>query len=255
MGYWTGRWVGASIALVMQIFPAARVAGQDSTAVRVRVGPGFDAHSDRLASPFRHHGKGLDLDLSVVRNSLEVTLGVGSDRAGSRFETDKGGYDDLWTANIDVRWAKTVAEAIGGDVALGGGVGGVAFVRRHQYSQGYREVFADLAAPLFVSAGYGRAWGKGGARLDERLDVALVTLMFRSPFAGTKGLPPSSLAGPWSTQVVRHRLRISTRASRRVRLFVTHGLTLLATDRERPLRVVRQDLSFGIGLVLGGGVS
>jgi hypothetical protein len=250
----TGWPNGALAVLVLQLLPiAGSTAAQDSTVFRVRVGPGFDAHSDLLTSPFRQHGTGIDAALGVATRHLAVTLGGGALRSGSSIETSDGGFDDVWTAALDIRgglhrWGPSPRT----EVDLGVSLGGLADVRRHQYSPGYTEIFADLAFPLSASASLGYHLG-GRGRLEERMDVGLVTLLLRSPFAGTKALPPAAWAGPWDVQLVRHRLRLSTRASRHLGLFITHGLTILATDRERPLRVVRQDVSVGLELIRGGG--
>ncbi|MCG6956375.1 MAG: hypothetical protein LJF04_10345 [Gemmatimonadetes bacterium] len=246
----------AAAAAVLNLASAAPARAQDSTVVRLRVGAVFDAHSDLLASPLHQHGIGVDAGLSLVHDGFHATLTGSGNRSRSRFGTESAAFEDVWTASMDVGWWRRIA-TLGArtDVRLGAALGGFAFVRRHQYSPGYREYFADMAFPLSVSAGLGRALGTGGGRLDERVDVGLMTLMLRSPFAGTKQLPPATWAAPWDAQVIRHRLRLTTEASPHVHLFVTHGLMILATNRERPLRVVRQEVSLGIALIRGGGGS
>lgn len=254
MGRRAGWCSGVLTAAVVQLLSfAGPAAAQDSTLLRLRIGPGFDAHSDLLASPFRHHGTGLDGDITLVHNAVQVTVAGGMDRAGSRYETSSGAFEDLWTASADVRWARRVA-SLGEhtNAELGVDLGGVIFGRRHQYSPEYREYFDDIAFPLSLSAGIGHDLGHK-ALLDERVEVGLLTAVLRSPFAGARRLAPAWWAGPGGARFVRHRLRLSVRTGPHLRLFVTHGLTYLGTDREQPLRMVRQDLSVGVTITSGGG--
>lgn len=248
-------WLCCVMVAVMMPLPTvvAAATARDSTLVRVRVGAGFDAHSDLLASPFRQHGTGVDGDLTFVHDGFQVTLGGGTDRSRSRMASATGGFEDLWTLSADVRWAHRVA-SMGPHTSLelGADVGGLAFGRRHQYSPGYREYFDDVAFPLSLSVGLAHDLGAKGL-LDERLDVGLLTVLLRSPFAGARTLARAWWTGPGGVQVVRHRLRLSMRMSRHARVFLTHGLTFLATDREQPLRMVRQDVSVGVTLFRGGG--
>jgi hypothetical protein len=250
-----GGWLCCVMAASMLSLPtvAEAATARDSTVVHIRVGAGFDAHSDLLASPFRQHGTGLDGDLALVHDGFQVTLTGGTDRSSSRIASATGGFEDLWTLSADVRWARGVA-SFGNHTSLelGADVGGLVFGRRHQYSPGYREYFDDVAFPLSLSVGLGHDLGARGL-LDERLDVGLLTVMLRSPFAGARTLARAWWTGPGSVQVLRHRLRLSVRMSPHVRVFLTHGLTFLATDRERPLRMVRQDVSVGVTLYRGGG--
>lgn len=257
MGKRTG-WaaVAATAAAVLILASVAPASAQDSTVVRLRVGAVFDAHSDLLASPLHQHGIGPNAGLSLVHDGFHVTLAGSGNRSSSRFGTETAAFEEVWTASVDVGWWRRIG-SLGEhtELRVGADLGGFAFVRRHQYSPGYREYFADVAFPLSVSAGLSRTLGKGRSRLDERVDVGLMTRLLRSPFAGTKELPPATWAAPWDAQVIRHRLRLTTEASPHVRLFITHGLMILATNRERPLRVVRVDVSMGMALVRGGGGS
>jgi hypothetical protein len=254
MGKRTG-WAAAAAAAIQVLATVAPAAAQDSTEVGFRVGPIFDAHSDRLASPFHQHGIGLDAGLSLTHGGFQVMFAGSGNRSSSRFGTEDAAFEDVWTASVDVGWWRRAPLGARTELRLGADVGGFAFVRRHQYSPGYREYFADMAFPLSVSAGLSRALGTGGGRLDERIEVGVMTVLLRSSFAGTKKLPPATWAPPWKAQVIRHRLRLTTGASRHMRLFLTHGLVILATDRERPLRIVRQDVSVGIAVFRGGGGS
>jgi hypothetical protein len=254
MGRPRGRPSCVMVAVMLPLLAiAARAAAQDSTLVGIRVGAGLDAHSDLLASPFHERGAGIDGDLTLVHDGFQVTLGGGANRAGSRIASSTGGFEDLWTLSADVRWTHRVA-SLGPHTALelGADVGGLVFGRRHQYSPGYREYFDDVAFPLSLSVGLGHDLG-AKSLLDERLDVGLLTAMLRSPFAGARTLARAWWTGPGGVQVVRHRLRLSVRVSPHARVFFTHGLTLLATDREQPLRMVRQDLSLGVTLFRSGG--
>lgn len=242
------------VAAMLQLLPlAGAAAAQDSTLVRLRVGPAFDAHTDLLASPLRYHGTGLGGDLTVVHGALEVTLGGGADRAGSRIESATGGFEEVWTVSADVRWARRAA-SLGAHTTLelGADVGSLVYTWRHQYSTVYRDYFGDMAFPLSLSVGLAHDLGARGL-LDERVDVGLLTLMYRSPYAGAAVFSPGWWAGPGAVQVVRHRLRLSLRTSSHTGIFITQGFTLLATDRERPLRMVRQDVSVGVTLFRGGG--
>jgi len=257
MGKRTG-WSSAVLAAaaLWLVATAGPATAQDSEVIRLRAGPVFDAHSDLLASPLHQHGVGLDADLSVVRNDVQVTLAGSANRAGSRFRTDSTAFEDVWTAAVDVRWWRCVtAPGVRTDLRIGADLGGFAFVRRHQYSPGYREYFADVVFPLSLSVGLGRELGTHGGRLDERVDVGVATLMLRSPFPGAHASPAATWAAPWNAHVLRHRLRISMSATPHLRLFLAHGITILATDRERPLRIVRHDLSMGVAVVRGGGGS
>lgn len=250
MGWFSTALAAASMWLLATARP---VTAQDSTVIRLRLGPVFDAHSDVLASPFHQHGVGPDAELSLVRNGFEVALTGGRNRAGSRFETDSTSFEDVWTAAVDVRWWRRVATwGARTDLRLGADLGGFAFVRRHQYGPGYREYYADAALPLSLSVGLGHALGDGGGRLDERVDVGVLTAVLRSSFPGSRDPPTTTWAAPWNAQVFRHRLRLTTEASPHVRLFVTHGLTLFATHGGQPLRIVRQDVSVGVAVARGG---
>lgn len=254
MGRRTVRFSGVLLAAALQLLSVpGGGAAQDSTSLSIRVGPGFDAHSDLLASPFRLHGIGLDGDITLLHNAFEVTLGGGMDRAGTPYRTSTGGFEDLWTASVDVRWARRVA-SLGAhtSVELGADVGGLIYGRRYQYGEGYRSYFDDVLFPLSVTAGLGHDLGHH-ALLEERVDVGVLTVLLRSPFAGARRLAAAWWTGPTGVQVFRHRLRLSVKTSPGVRLFLTHGLTFVGTDRVRPLRMVRQDLSVGVSLLRGGG--
>jgi hypothetical protein len=150
-----------------------------------------------------------------------------------------------------VAWLRPVGEGGRTTWRVGGSLSGLAFVRRHHYGRGApREYFADLMVPLAAVGEASRSLG--ATRLEERVGLALATLLFRSPFAATKTLPTAVFAAPGSLWLVRHRLRASWRMSPRTRLLLAHEASFYDTGRHRLVRVVQQRLAAGVVVALGG---
>jgi len=229
----------------------AHTTAADSSRVTLAVGPSFEAHSDLLASPFRQSGVGVGFGLGYRRGGLSVDLGGAVAGTASRLDTPDGGIEDTWTAGIDVAWVRTVAARERTAIRVGASLAGLAFVRRHHYGVGAaREYYADLMVPLSMVGEVVRRVTHG-ASVEERLELGLGALLFRSPFAATKTFPSGSLAGPGSLTVVRNRVTVEWRTSARTRMGFSHALTFYDTDRHRLARVVQQRVGIGIVLVTG----
>jgi hypothetical protein len=241
----------ALAAAVVLAVPAAAQDGGGSSLL-LRLGPTFHAHSDLLASPFRQRGSGIDGALAYRRGSFAVELQAGTavTASGDGLTAAQGGVEDVWAGALDLTWTTPVTRFAGAEVGVGAGLSAVASVRRHHYLGGSTEFFADLLAPLSVAANAARPVGSRGL-LQEGLSLSVATLLFRSPFAGAKTFPGASLSGPWETHVARHRLALDRDFGPRLRIGLSHGLTLIASSRQRDLRIVRQDLTATVTVVLG----
>lgn len=231
---------------------AAGTAPADSSRLVVAIGPSFEAHSDLLASPFRQTGVGAGFGLGYRRGGISVDADGAVGGASSRLDAPDEGVEDTWTAGLDVAWVRPVAAWERTTVRVGASLAGLAFVRRHHYGRAAaREYYADLMVPLSL-VGEVACRAGDAAWVEERLELGLGAVLFRSPFAATKTFPSASLAGPGSLRVVRNRLTVEWRTSSRTRLALTHALTFYDTDRNRLARVVQQRVAVGIVLVSGG---
>jgi hypothetical protein len=134
---------------------------------------------------------------------------------------------------------------------VGGSVAALGLVRRHHYGPtAARELFGDLIVPLSV-VGEAATRLDPSTRIEDRAEIGIVSLLFRSSFAGTKGWPDAVVAAPWDVVLVRNRLSLEHALSTRMRLTLGHDLTVYAADRHRRVRLLRQDVSAGIRLMLG----
>ncbi len=231
---------------------AARTAPADSSRLSLALGPSFEAHSDLLASPFRQSGVGLGFGLGYRRGGVALHLGGAVGGTSSRLDEPDEGIEDTWTVGLDLAWVRPVAAWGRTTVRAGGSLAGMGFVRRHHYGRGAgREYFADMIVPLSAVGEVDRGLGIAG-RVEERLELGLAALLFRSPFAATKTFPDGRLAGPGSLRLVRNRLTVEWRTSLRTRLALTHALTFYDTERNRLVRVVNQRVGVGIVVVFGG---
>jgi hypothetical protein len=245
----------ALLAVLLWATPGAAEAGPappDTTRILLGVGVVFDAHTDLLASPFRQSGTGLSLDVGFERGAFSAHLLGATVGTSSALEREDVGVEDGWVAGLDVAWLHPVAGGERTTWRVGGGLSGLAFVRRHHYGAGAsREYFADLLVPLSAVGSVRRALG--GTVLEERVGVGIAAVLLRSPYAATKTFPAASFAAPGSLWLLRHRLRATWRMSPRTRFVLTHEATFYDTDRHRLVRVLQQRLAAGIGVHLGGG--
>jgi len=231
---------------------AARTVPADSSRLAVVLGPSFDAHSDLLATPFRQSGVGVGFDIRYRRGSLSLDLDGAAGGTSSRLDLPDEGTEDTWAAGVDLAWVRPVAGWGRTTVRAGASLAALGFVRRHHYGpEAGREYYADMILPLSAVGELDRGLGDAG-RVEERLELGVAAVLFRSPFSATKTFPSASLAGPGSLVVVRNRVTLEWRASARTRLALSHALTFYDTDRNRLARVVQQRVGVGIVLVVGG---
>lgn len=223
----------------------------DTTRLALAIGPAFQTHSDRLASPFHQSGTGFSLGMSFRRGGLTLALRGGIASTSSSFDELGEGGEDVWAGDLRVRYLRPVAEPWGAKFSIGASLAGVASVRRHTYPDGTDEFFADLAVPLSLAA---EITGRLGQRTSvaASADVGVVSVLFRSPFAGTKDFPDPEVAAPWDSNVFRGRLELSRSLGPRFALGLAHELTFLTADRHRSLRVLHQSLSVEAAILLGG---
>lgn len=223
----------------------------DTTRLALAIGPAFQTHSDLLASPFHQDGTGLGLRVSFRRGGLTLALRGGIASTSPSFNELGEGGEDVWAGDLHARYLRRVADPFGTTVFVGASLAAVASVRRHKYPGGSDEFFADLAVPLSVAAAVTRKLD-GRTSLAAFADVGVISLLFRSPFAGTKEFPDPGIAAPWDSNVLRGRLELSRRLGRRFSLGLAHELTFLTSDRHRSLRVLQQHLSLEAAILLGG---
>jgi hypothetical protein len=244
----------ARLALMTVAAPTGTLRAQpDTSAWRLRVGPSFQSHSDLLASPFRQHGIGLALGLEYRRGGLRMDLAGDAAGTSSALLGEDRGTEDVWNGGLAVAYVRSAGDVRGVTLRAGGGLAALAFVRRHHYGPAAsRDVFADVVVPLSL---VGEAATDVGAStgLRNRAEAGIVSLLFRSPFAGTKtqSLPEAGVAAPWDLVVVRNHLTLVRTLSASLRLTLGHGLTIYATDRSRRVRLLRQDVSVGLEWVPG----
>jgi hypothetical protein len=231
---------------------AARTTVTDSSRIALTVGPSFEAHSDLLASPFRQSGVGVGFGLGYRRGSLSVDVTGAVAGTSSRLDAPDEGVEDTWTAGLDVAWVHPVAAWERTAIRVGGSLAGLAFIRRHHYGHAAaREYYADLMVPVSL-VGEAVRRVADDASVEERLELGVGAVLFRSPFAATKTFPAAALAGPGTLALARNRITVEWRASARTRLAFSHALTFYDTDLNRLARVVQQRVGVGVVLVPGG---
>lgn len=241
--------VGALFVSTVQ----ALAAQGNPNVLRIRVGPFFQGHTDLLATPFRQHGTGFALGFVYRRGGLWIDLGGGVASTSSALEGPDLGVEDVWNVGFEVGHVRPTPQRGRVGVRVGASLAALAFVRRHHYGPTVsREFFGDLVIPLSAVGEVGVRLGSS-TRLEERAEAAIASVLLRSSFAGTKGVPEATFAAPWELVLLRNRLALERAVSSRFRLALAHAVTVYATDRSRTVRLFRHDLTVGLTLIFGGG--
>jgi hypothetical protein len=230
---------------------SAAGARSEPNSLTLRVGLSLQSHVDLLATPFRQHGSGVAVGVEYRRGRLRLELDADVGGTSSALEGQDFGVEDVWNGVVQATYAGAVHEGDRVTLRAGASLAALGFVRRHHYGPtAARELFGDLIVPLSV-VGEVAARVDPSTRIENRAEIGIVSLFFRSSFAGTKGWPEAVVAAPWDLVLVRNRLSLEHALSPRTRLTLEHGLTVYAADRHRRVRLLRQDVSAGIRLMLG----
>lgn len=245
------RSVPLIVLLTVTTPTSARPAQSDPNTLTLRIGPSFQSHVDLLATPFRQRGSGVAMGMEYRRGRFRVAFDAAVGGTSSALEGDDLGVEDVWNGTVEVVYAGVVREGDRATLRAGASLAGLGFVRRHHYGPtAAREFFADLIVPLSVVGEAGAGVGTS-TRIENRSEIGIVSVLFRSSFAGTKDVPEAVVAAPWDTALLRNRLSLERALSARIRLTLEHALTVYATDRHRRVRLQRQDVSVGVRIVLG----
>lgn len=250
---------GGLLALLIEAMPGPAAGASpvpvlvaDTTRITAEVGSVFDAHLDRLASPFRQTGLGVGWSTSYRRGGFTVEVGRSSGKATSTVDDDRAPGEETWAGHLDLAYVRRIGGGDRTDYRVGASLAGLFFVRRHAYGTSGREYFADLMTPLSLVAEAHRRLGDETV-VGDRLSVGVASILFRSPYYATKEFPGGSFATPFGLRLVRNRLSIERPLTRRTRLILTHHLTFYDASRHADVRVVQQELRLGLAVLFGGG--
>ena len=248
-----------AIAVLACAAPGALAAQDPGTEGRWTAGAALVHHvqADALASPLRYGGVGPGLSLGYARvgprSRTALHVAYGGPSLESRISRPGVSTEQTHRLTVSVPHLRGVRGGQRLDLLLGGQLTGDVLYRKHAYPTS-TEHFADAFVLLEAAAGL-EYRASERLRVEQRLAVPLLGLLWRSPYTGLKYAPEAALALPHQLQGLRHELALTRAAGPRLSLTAAHELVLLRHADPWELATVTQRLRLGVELRRGGGAA